>query len=157
MVPDALANNDGGGPFYGVVTFDQVAQGFHTGSRGADFYGVDLKIALIGDAYTGPRSRPAPTVRLRRGSLTGQDVATLTGPESGITSYAWRSYSFRTASGIRLEPNTSYYVVIGSDTQKGQRDRRRENRRRRCAAVHRARLVYGKQAMGARHRPEPVA
>ena len=118
VVPDALANNDGGGPFYGVVTFDQVAQGFRTGSRGADFYGVDLKIALIGDAYTGPRSRPAPTVRLRRGSLTGQDVATLTGPESGITSYAWRSYSFRTALGIRLEPDTSYYVVIGSDTQK---------------------------------------
>ena len=118
VVPDALANNDGGGPFYGVVTFDQVAQGFRTGSRGADFYGVDLKIALVGDAYTGPRSRPAPTVRLRRGSLTGRDVATLTGPESGITSYAWRSYSFRTASGIRLAPDTPYYVVIGSDTQK---------------------------------------
>ena len=85
-------------------TFQDLAQGFTTGSSGATLASIEIRLAgtFANSAH--------PTVTLHSGSATSAAVATLTSP--GTIGTAAANYTYTAPANTTLAASTTYYVVM---------------------------------------------
>ena len=101
LVSNIGQSDDGQAP---GATFQDLAQGFTTGSSGATLASIEIRLA-----GTFPNSAH-PTVTLHSGSATSAAVATLTSP--GTIGTAAANYTYTAPANTTLAASTTYYVVM---------------------------------------------